>query len=84
MACYKCFTYLLTYLGKNGEKEKGRKREKENMEEACNYSKTKMENISCGALRTHNLAFWRPCPFWRGRVVRIYVVLHGALKCIGS
>ena len=40
---------------KNGKKEKGRKREKENMEEACNYSKTKMEHLSCGAL-THNLA----------------------------
>ena len=40
---------------KKGKKEKGRKREKENMEEACNYSKTKMEHLICGAL-THNLA----------------------------
>ena len=45
-----------------------------------NYSKTKMEHLSCGALCTHNLAFWRPCLFWRGRVVRIYVLLHRALK----
>ena len=48
---------------KKGKKEKGRKKEKENMEEACNYSKTKMEHLICGAL-THNLACWRPCPFW--------------------
>ena len=50
------------------------------MEEACNYSKSKMEHLSCGTLCTHNLAFWRPCPFLRGRVVRIYVLLHRALK----
>ena len=53
------------------------------MEEACNYSKTKMEHLSCGAL-THNLASWHPCPFWRKRVVRRYVLLRKALKCIGS
>ena len=51
-----------------GKKEKGRKREKENMEEACNYSKTK--HLICGAL-THNLACWRPCPFWGKRVVTV-------------
>ena len=68
---------------KNGKKEKGRKRKK-NMEEACNYSKTKMEHLSCGALCTHKLASWRPWPFWHKRVVRIYVLLHKALKCIGS
>ena len=54
------------------------------MKEACNYSKTKMEHLSYGALCTHNLAFCRPCPFWRGRVVRIYVLLHRALKYIRS
>ena len=66
-----------------GEERKGRKREKENMEEACNYNKTKMGHLSCGAL-THNLACWRPCPFWRKRVVRRYVLLRKALKCTGS
>ena len=75
-------------LGRAAKKEKERKRkkrkrEKENMEEACNYSKTKMEHLSCGAL-THNLACWRPCPFWLKRVVRRYVLLRKALKCIGS
>ena len=38
---------------KKRKKEKGRKkekkREKENMGEACNYSKTKLEHLSCGA-----------------------------------
>ena len=68
---------------KKGKKEKGRKREKENMEEACDYSKTEMEHLICDAL-THNLTCWRPCPFWGKRVVRRYVLLRKALKCIGS
>ena len=34
---------------KKEERKKEKKREKENMEEACNYSKTKMEYLSCGA-----------------------------------
>ena len=66
------------------KKEKGRKREEENMEEACIITVKQMEHLSCGALCTHKLASWRPCPFWHKRVVRIYVLLHKALKCIGS
>ena len=65
------------------ERKRKKERKRSNMEEACNYSKTKMEHLSCGALCTHKLASWRPCPFWRGRVVRIYVLLHKALQCIG-
>ena len=34
---------------KKGKRIKGKKKEKENMGEACNYSKTKMEHLSCGA-----------------------------------
>ena len=37
---------------KKGKKEKGKQREKENTEEACDYSKTKMEHRS--KLRRHN------------------------------
>ena len=34
--------------GKKGRK-KGKKREKDKMGEACNYSKSKLEYLSCGA-----------------------------------
>ena len=53
------------------------------MEEACNYSKTKMEHLSCGAF-THDLACWRPCPFWRKRVVRRYLLLRKMYRVIGT
>ena len=69
--------------GKRGRKKKEEREKKKNMEEACNHSKTKMEHLSCGAL-THNLACWRPCPFWRKRVVRIYLLLRKMYRVIGT
>ena len=56
---------------KREERRKRKKERKKNMEEACDYSKTKMEHLSCGALCTHKLASWRPCLFWYKRVFRI-------------
>ena len=68
--------------GKRKEREKRKKKEKENMGEACNNSETKMEHLSCGA--PMHLTFWRSKPYRRGRVVRLYVLLHRAPKFIGS
>ena len=64
---------------KKGKKEKKvkkdkkeKKREKENMGEACNFS-IKWSILAAAPLCTYNLTFWRPYPFWRGRVVRLII-----------
>ena len=67
---------------KNGKRKKTEKeRKKENMGEY--HSKTKMELSAAAPVCTQDLTFWRPKPFWRGRVVWLYVILHRARKCIG-
>ena len=54
------------------------------MGETCNYSKTKMEHISCGAPMHVKPNILAPKPFRRGRVVQLYVLLHRAPKLIGA
>ena len=49
--------------GKKERKEKNKTREKENMGEACNFSKTiKWSILATAPLCTYNLTFWRPYP----------------------
>ena len=40
--------------------------------------KLKWKILAATPLCTYNLTFWRPYLFWRGRVVRLYVLLHRA------
>ena len=54
---------------KRGRKKKEEREKKKIWRKHVITVKTKMEHLSCGAL-THNLACWRPCPFWRKRRVR--------------
>ena len=50
------------------------KKEKETMGEAYNLSKLIKWSISAAApLCTYNLPFWRPHPFWSGRVIRLII-----------
>ena len=56
------------------EKRKKRKnREKKIWEKHVTTVKLKWNILAAAPLCMHNLTFWRPYLFWRGRVVRLYV-----------
>ena len=74
---------MLKKKEKKEKRKKGKKREKENMGGACIITVKLNWNILAAAPRcTYNLTFWRPYLFWRESVVRLYVLLHRAPKCI--
>ena len=83
---------------KKGKKKKEKRREKEKRKKKKKRKKREKKKIwekhvitvklnwnilAAAPLCTYNLTFWRPYPFWRGRVVGLYVLLHGAPNCIG-
>ena len=73
--------HLLKLEEEKRKKKKRKKREEKKIWEK--HLKLNWNILAEAPLCTYNLTFWRPNPFWRGHLVRLYVLLHGAPKCIG-